>query len=328
MKIYIEKENTLQVEENTKLILLNVEEFVSAIKRGSSFVPAGHIRVSLKYKLVCNNNEYAGESIFDSYKDISNTIDANSPYKVQLVNWKLSDKDEKYLEFNFINVNNKNNSQNDLKELRKTINEKMNLLKNKLDGINLDETEKEKYGILIGNCRWLLRNISLKYYTLTSKYKEMISIEEYNDCLKKQNIINNDQDKWVDLESMKVTYEKLIIVDMAKKLTKNANHSEIEKMVNKIDDKIFELEQDKLQSNPTHIYMSKLEEKLNMNKNEILNNSKRIENENATYYWNSSRGGISLIVSDDGSYLAATSSVNYDRHLEEFKNGKRNGDFK
>ena len=47
MKIYIEKENTLQIDENTKLVLLNADEFVSTIKRKSGFVPAGHIRVSL-----------------------------------------------------------------------------------------------------------------------------------------------------------------------------------------------------------------------------------------------------------------------------------------
>ena len=108
MKIYIEKENTLQIDESTKLILLNVDEFVSTIKRESSFVPAGHIRVSLKYKLVYNNDEYVGESIFDSYKDIINIIDQSSPYKVELINWKLSDKDEKYLEFNFVKVSNQN----------------------------------------------------------------------------------------------------------------------------------------------------------------------------------------------------------------------------
>ena len=102
MKIYIEKENTLQIDENTKLVLLNADEFVSTIKRKSGFVPAGHIRVSLKYKLVYNNDEYIGESIFDSYKDISNTIDKNAPYRVELVNWKLSDKDENSREENDI----------------------------------------------------------------------------------------------------------------------------------------------------------------------------------------------------------------------------------
>ena len=108
MKLFIEKENTLEIDKNAKLILLNVGEFVSIIKRESGFVPAGHIRASLKYKVVNNNDEYAGESIFDSDKDIINTIDQNSPYKVELINWKLSDKDEKYLEFNFAKVNNQN----------------------------------------------------------------------------------------------------------------------------------------------------------------------------------------------------------------------------
>ena len=98
----------MQIDEDTKLVLLNADEFVSTIKRKSGFVPAGHIRVSLKYKLVYNNDEYVGESIFDSYKNISNTIDKNAPYNVELVNWKLSDKDEKYLEFNFVKNNNQN----------------------------------------------------------------------------------------------------------------------------------------------------------------------------------------------------------------------------
>lgn len=108
MKIFIEKEKELQVDEKTKLILLNIDEFVSTINKESGFVPARHIKISLKYKLVGNDNEYAGESIFDSYKGISNTIDTNSPYNVELVNWKLSDKDEKYLEFDVV----KNNQQN------------------------------------------------------------------------------------------------------------------------------------------------------------------------------------------------------------------------
>lgn len=106
MKLFIEKESTLKFDENTELVLLNIDDFVSNIKRESNIVPAGHIKFSLKYKLINNNNEYLGESIFDSYKDISNVIDDNSPYKVELINWKLSDKDEKYLEFNFVKNNN------------------------------------------------------------------------------------------------------------------------------------------------------------------------------------------------------------------------------
>lgn len=119
MKIFIEKENTLEINEQAKLVLINTDEFVSTIKRESGFVPAGHIRVSLKYKLICNNNEYNGESIFDSYKDIVNIIDSNCPYKVELINWKLSDKEEKYFEFNFIN-----NEEKNLKQIFKLIDKK------------------------------------------------------------------------------------------------------------------------------------------------------------------------------------------------------------
>lgn len=91
--------------------------------------------------------------------------------------------------------------------------------------------------------------------------------------------------------------------------------------------KTSELTSDQTTNNIEHIYISQLEEKLQMDKNDIIKNCKRIENENATYYWNPMRGGIALIVSDDGSYLGATSSINFDKHLEEYKNGRRNGNF-
>ncbi len=147
MKLFIEKENTLKIDENTELVLLNVNDFVSSIKRESSFVPAGHIKVSLKYKLINNDKEYFGESIFDSYKDISNTIDDNSPYKVELINWKLSDKDEKYLEFN-IEKNSKQNIDNELigklREMYNEIFEDWELVKNNNQDYKdfFEETEK------------------------------------------------------------------------------------------------------------------------------------------------------------------------------------------
>lgn len=108
IKIFIEKQNEVKIDDEHKLILLNVDEFVNNIKNNSNRVPMGHIQVVLKYKVVHKNYVYYGESIFDSYSDIKNKIDENSPYKVELINWKLSDKEEKYLEFNFIKVNNRN----------------------------------------------------------------------------------------------------------------------------------------------------------------------------------------------------------------------------
>jgi hypothetical protein len=67
-------------------------------------------------------------------------------------------------------------------------------------------------------------------------------------------------------------------------------------------------------------------ELLKITKEEAMNNSKMIE-ENLTYYWNSNRGGASVIVDNDGNYLAAVSSVNLERLLEEYKKGERNKNF-
>ena len=51
---------------------------------------------------------------------------------------------------------------------------------------------------------------------------------------------------------------------------------------------------------------------------------KEIHEINAYYFWNPARGGISVIVNSEGEVLGATSSVSFDRHLEEFKKGRRN----
>ena len=67
-------------------------------------------------------------------------------------------------------------------------------------------------------------------------------------------------------------------------------------------------------------------ELLKLSKEEALNNSKKV-NESLTYYWNPIRGGISLIVDDEGNYLAATSSVNFDVLLNKFKAGDKNKNF-
>ena len=99
MKIFIEYEKVIQVAENVRLILLNSEEFIERIKESSKNIPAVHIKVGLKYKLICYNQEYEGQSVFDSYKGISSEIDNNCPYNVTLKNWKLSDEIEKYFDF-------------------------------------------------------------------------------------------------------------------------------------------------------------------------------------------------------------------------------------
>ena len=70
-------------------------------------------------------------------------------------------------------------------------------------------------------------------------------------------------------------------------------------------------------------YVSEL---LKLSKEETEKNSKKID-DNLTYYWNPIRGGISVIVDNEGNYLAAISSVNFDELLKEFKNGEKNKNF-
>ena len=67
-------------------------------------------------------------------------------------------------------------------------------------------------------------------------------------------------------------------------------------------------------------------ELLKISKDEAIENNKKIE-ENLTYYWNPNRGGASVIVDNEGNYLAAVSSVNFERLLEEFKKGEKNKNF-
>lgn len=66
---------------------------------------------------------------------------------------------------------------------------------------------------------------------------------------------------------------------------------------------------------------------LDINIDDLKNNSKRLDC-NATYYYNPNRGGRSMILSDDGTYLSAGSSISFETLLEEFQNGKRNGNLK
>lgn len=42
------------------------------------------------------------------------------------------------------------------------------------------------------------------------------------------------------------------------------------------------------------------------------------------YFWNPVRGGISVLVNNEGEKLAATSAVSFEKHLKAFASGKRN----
>lgn len=57
---------------------------------------------------------------------------------------------------------------------------------------------------------------------------------------------------------------------------------------------------------------------------DALRNSKEIPNYNLMYFWNPIRGGLSVIINKEGEKLVATSSVNFEKHLKAFLDGKRN----
>lgn len=44
----------------------------------------------------------------------------------------------------------------------------------------------------------------------------------------------------------------------------------------------------------------------------------------AWYCWSPERGGKAVIITDTGERLAANSSISFNKHVEEFKNGRRN----
>ena len=63
---------------------------------------------------------------------------------------------------------------------------------------------------------------------------------------------------------------------------------------------------------------------LKITEEEAQKNSKAIPEIEATYFWNTSRGGGAVIIDLKGEKLAAGSSVNFDTHLQAFRDGRRN----
>lgn len=63
---------------------------------------------------------------------------------------------------------------------------------------------------------------------------------------------------------------------------------------------------------------------LKISEEEATKHCQEIPDSDAAYFWENKRGGISVIVGEDGSKLGATSAVSYDKHLAAFKSGRRN----
>jgi len=105
VKIYIENGNELEIDKNVKIKLLNLDEFLSDFKMEKENnkqwgVPIEHYIFRLEFSLIIENNQYLGEAICDTYKGINSIVDNKCPYKVELINWRLADNIEKYIEFN------------------------------------------------------------------------------------------------------------------------------------------------------------------------------------------------------------------------------------
>lgn len=56
----------------------------------------------------------------------------------------------------------------------------------------------------------------------------------------------------------------------------------------------------------------------------VKNNCKCVDELDAWYFWSPERGGKAVIINAAGEKLAATSAVSFEKHVEEFRNGRRN----
>lgn len=116
---------------------------------------------------------------------------------------------------------------------------------------------------------------------------------------------------------------------------KNKNISELEEFFR---EKHIELP---TATNTRHSVLAIIKEKLNrvvgnINLDEVAasvlkidfetakNNKKKVEGLDAYFYWDNRRGGYQAIISQNGEKLVAGSATNYDKLVEEFKNGRRN----
>ena len=68
----------------------------------------------------------------------------------------------------------------------------------------------------------------------------------------------------------------------------------------------------------------KASEILKISREEAKKNSKPIPDEGAFYFWNPTRGGLQMIIKDDGDKLVLGSAFSFEKTLAMFREGKRN----
>lgn len=65
-------------------------------------------------------------------------------------------------------------------------------------------------------------------------------------------------------------------------------------------------------------------EVLGVDKDVVKQRNKYVAETEAWYCWSPERGGKAVIIAPDGERLAANSSIPFNKHVEKFKNGRRN----
>lgn len=216
-------------------------------------------------------------------------------------------------------------------EIKELINDKFNLLSDKLSG-KLEQQEIDNKGYFLWNCKMILRNISMSCDKLTSKFNSKLSQDLIDSYSKISSLIKESEKTWISIENIKVTFEKIKIeFELLNNLNseqKNNAAGFIRKTI--LDENGMEYEIEEEVKSPDFLqikWLGKIAEELQITIDNLSTNSKRLDDIKATYYWNPIRGGRSIIVSDDGKYFMANSSFDFNKLLEEFKIGKRNGNF-
>lgn len=97
MKLYLKDGNVLQVNDNTFLVVLNLDEFIDTLKKGTQSSENNYY--ILRYILTVNGEDYLGSSKYDPSSGFINNIEKACPYKVKLVTWHIAGDAESYLEF-------------------------------------------------------------------------------------------------------------------------------------------------------------------------------------------------------------------------------------
>lgn len=70
-------------------------------------------------------------------------------------------------------------------------------------------------------------------------------------------------------------------------------------------------------------YVKDAAEVLKIDVEQAEKSSRRLEDINATYFWDRSKGGKAVIFNDEGERLVAASCVSPEEHVKEFKKGRR-----